>query len=270
MTKDTRTAPIRGTDPSSIALFFDDVSAKRNKLFRSNPVLDYEQQVRSRAVLAQLAANTGDVILDIGCGNARDMVPILRAGASIVGVDLSEGMIRQARLDLAAAGYHNLELEVGDATRLRFPAESFDKALCSEVIEHIPDAATAVGEMRRVLKPGGHLIVSTPNRASWYGFDRYVLWAKILRRTWNHPFDNWRNIDELCSLLEGHGFRIISSGTACYLPGFVLTYFLPTCLQRAVVRCVRTVEQLASRVAPRSGYLLVVTAEKEPRINESS
>jgi SAM-dependent methyltransferase len=153
---------------------------------------------------------------------------------------------------------------VGDATQLRFPPRAFDKVLCSEVIEHIPDADGAIAEIHRVLKPGGRLVLSTPNSASWYGFDRYVLWTKVLRRRWDHPFDNWRNMGQLCSLLERHGFRITSSGAVCYLPGFLVTYRLPTFLQRALIRCVRHIEGPASRRVPRSGYLLVVTAEKSP------
>src|SRR4051812_11817105 len=118
-------------DTSSIKHFFDELAIERDALFRANPVLDYEQRIRSSTVLRLLDAQRGETILDIGCGNARDIVPVLGAGATIVGVDLSEGMIAQARRDLAAAGYANVvEFEVGDATQLRFPAASFDKVLC--------------------------------------------------------------------------------------------------------------------------------------------
>lgn len=249
-------------DTPSIAQFFDEMSGKRNAIFRSNPVLDYEQRIRSRAVIDRLGPGQGETILDIGCGNARDLLQILDAGASIVGVDLSEGMIEQARLELEAAGYSGVRLEVGDATRLSFPEGTFDKVLCSEVIEHIPDAAAAAREMWRVLKPGGTLVMSTPNRASWYGFDRYLVWTGLLRRPWNHPFDNWRTRSELTSLLGRAGLTVSETATVCYLPGFLLTYFLPRALQSAVVGCVAAVETLARRAMPRNGYLLVVTAIK--------
>jgi ubiquinone biosynthesis O-methyltransferase len=249
-------------ESAAIAHFFDGISATRNELFRSNPVLDYEQHVRSMAVLDGLEPKAGDRVLDIGCGNARDIMPILRAGARVVGIDLSAGMIQQARLELAAAGYPDVELEIGDATRLRFAAESFDKILCSEVIEHIPNTDDAISEMYRVLKPGGRLIVSTPNRRSWYGFDRYVIWSRMLRRKWNHPFDNWTTMPELSALLERHGFQMASGRTICYVPGFLLTYFLPRVLQAAAVQCIRRGEGLASRLAARAGYLLIVTAVK--------
>ena len=249
-------------EKASIAHFFDDMAVERNALFRSNPVLDYEQQVRSRAVLARLVAQPGELILDIGCGNARDIIPILEAGATVVGVDLSAGMIEQARQDLAIAGYRDVRLEVGDATQLAFASGTFDKVLCSEVIEHIPDASQAIREMARVLKPGGVLVISTPNRRSWYGFDRYGVWTGLLRRRWNHPFDNWRTMRELRSLLEHDGFTLSSTTTTCYLPGFLATYFLPRPLQSAVVIAATALAPLVSKLAPANGYLLVATAIK--------
>jgi len=247
---------------SSIAHFFDRIAAGRNEIFRAHPVLLYEQEVRSRAVLDMLDAKRGETILDVGCGNARDILPLVRAGGKVVGVDLSEGMIEQARTELAAAGVRDVALQVGDTTALNFPAEFFDKILCSEVIEHVPDADLAIQEMFRVLKPGGALVISTPNRNSWYGFDRYVLWSRVLMRKWNHPFDNWRTMSELSSLLERRGFRIARGVTVCYVPGFIVTYPLPRVLQSAVVWGVGKARRLASWAAPRFGYLLVVKAER--------
>ena len=260
MTERSRDDASTTSDSESIASFFDGMSATRNALFRANPALDYEQQVRSGAVLARLRPIAGETILDIGCGNARDMIRILEAGARIVGIDLSEGMIDQARRELQAAGHRDVRLDVGDATQMPFPDASFDKVLCSEVIEHIPDADAAVREIRRVLKPGGMLVISTPNRTSWYGFDRYILWARVLRRRWNHPFDNWRTMSELTSMLTRQGLEVSTTATVCYLPGFLATYFLPRQLQSAVVACMGPAEGLARRIAPGNGYLLVVTA----------
>lgn len=263
MTDQAGRAHARTTDSASIASFFDDMSETRNEVFRSNPVLDYEQRVRSTTVLRLLQPQRGETILDIGCGNARDIVPMLNAGASVVGVDLSQGMIEQGRRDLAAAGVTGgVTLQVGDATALPFAAGRFDKVVCSEVIEHIPNADRAISEFRRVLKPGGLLVVSTPNRRSWYGFDRYVLWTRLLQQRWNHPFDNWRTRGELHALLERNGFELRQEATAVYLPGFLLTYFLPAALQTLLVAVVSRAEPLASRGAPANGYLLAAAAVK--------
>ena len=252
----------RTSDTSTIKHFFDKMAGERNAIFRSNPVLDYEQRVRSSTVLGLLNAKIGETILDVGCGNARDIKQIVSSGATVVGVDSSQGMIDAAMRDLTEAESVNVQLEIGDVTMLRFPAESFDKILCSEVIEHVPDLERAISEMYRVLKPGGCLVVSSPNRHSWYGFDRFVIWSKILRRQWNHPFDDWKSIRELHALLERHGFGVVSSTTACYLPGFVLTYWLPTWLQRVVVRCTQAVDPIVSWSFPRTGYMLACGVKK--------
>ena len=260
----TDPAPEKPSAPSAgtIAHFFDGMSVERNEIFRAKPVLDYEQRVRSEAVLELLAAARGEVILDIGCGNARDIIPIVQAGARIVGVDISEGMIRQAGVDLGRAGVTGVELAVGDATNLRYPDASFDKVLCSEVIEHIPDASRAIAEIHRVLKPGGRLVISTPNRHSWYGFDRYVVWSRILRRPWNHPFDHWRAMSELTTLLDEDGLQPEASRTVCFVPGFLLTYRLPAALQGVVVAVTKPLEPIARVLVPRAGYLNVVAAVK--------
>ncbi len=248
---------------SRIARFFDEMASTRNDVFRSNPVIDYEQQVRGAVVLEALQPAAGDMILDIGCGNARDIMPMLQRGATIVGVDLSAGMIAQAQRDLEAAGFRGATLEVGDATNLRFADATFDKVVCSEVIEHIPDTDRAIAEINRVLRPGGLLVVSTPNRQSWYGFERFLLWDKVLRRRWNHPFDNWRTPRQVRSLLERHGFAIRHSGSGCFLPGFLVPYRLPRIAQTAVVSLTRTLEPVARRVAAERGYTVLISAVKQ-------
>jgi hypothetical protein len=116
--------------------------------------------------------------------------------------------------------------------------------------------------MFRVLKPGGIIVMSTPNRRSWYGFDRYVVWRQILRKTWNHPYDNWRTLNEVTALLTRHGFSITSAATACYVPGFLLTYRLPRPAQALVASLVEKTERIAARLARTRGYTVVVTADK--------
>src|SRR3990167_128211 len=163
------------TEKSDITHFFNEMSVGRNETIQSNPIVDYEQHVRSKKVLDLLSANRGEKILDIGCGNARDIVQIVGTGAQVIGVDISEGMVLEAQQELAKFGLGNVLLKVGDATRLEFADDEFDKILCSEVIEHIPEAEKALREMWRVLKPGRLLVLSTPNPRSWYGFERYIV-----------------------------------------------------------------------------------------------
>ncbi len=253
-----------GEDKADIIEFFDDMAVGRNEKICSNLIVDYEQRVRLDSVLKSLNARANESILDVGCGNARDIIPMLESGAQITGIDISQGMINEAQRDLEEAGYQGVSMQVGDATHLPFPDNCFDKVLCSEVIEHIPDADKAVGEMFRVLKRGGRLVISTPNCRSLYGFDRYIVWEKMFRKKWNHPFDKWRSMDQLCSMLERHAFQVVKRKGVCYIPGFILTYFLPWKLaQKLLIKCVDVVEPVMARLFPRYGYLLCVTAVKK-------
>jgi SAM-dependent methyltransferase len=109
----------------------------------------------------------GSRCLDVGCGEGRHALAAhLRPGAHVVGIDLSHEDLQTAQSrvsDMAALdpkGY--LTFLQGDATRLPFPDASFDRVICSEVLEHIPNFMTVIEELVRVLKPGGRLCVSVP------------------------------------------------------------------------------------------------------------
>lgn len=249
---------------NEIREFFNDMSSGRNEAIQANPVISYEQKLRAETVLGLLAVNQGERVLDIGCGNARDIAKIAAYGGYVIGVDISEGMVAAARQEVERTGIKGITLQVGDATCLDFPDASFDKVLCSEVIEHIPDAPQALREMHRVLKPGGTLVLSTPNKGSWYGFERYSLWEKLLRRKWPHPCDEWRNMSELLALVEQCQFKVSKRKSVCFVPGFIMTYFiLPRLMQQLLVKMVSKLEPLLQRWLQNSGYTICVMATRD-------
>jgi SAM-dependent methyltransferase len=96
--------------------------------------------------------------VETACGPgliARAMAP--RVG-SVVGIDLTEAMIEKARAD--AAEVENVSFEVGDATALPFEDDSFDGAITRFSLHHIPGPIRVLEEMRRVVRPGGYVVVS--------------------------------------------------------------------------------------------------------------
>jgi ubiquinone/menaquinone biosynthesis C-methylase UbiE len=248
------------TEP--IRQFFDRLARGRDRTISGNPIIDYEQRVRSAAVMAMLEPRAGELILDVGCGNGRDLLPLAQLGCRCVGVDYSPAMIQEARRDLAAAGIAAMDLLVGDATRLSFADASFDKVFASEVIEHIPDWPAAIREMARVLRPGGTVAITTPNRRSWYAFDRYVLIQGLLRRQWNHPLDQWKTSGEVAGALRDAGLEVSGGLGICFIPGFILTYRLPRLMQRCIVRATAAVERPLARALPQRGYMLGLKGQK--------
>ncbi|HEX3736225.1 MAG TPA: class I SAM-dependent methyltransferase [Solirubrobacterales bacterium] len=98
--------------------------------------------------------------VEIACGPgliARAMGP--RIG-SVVGLDLTPAMIEKARADATAAGVENVSFELGDATALDLPDDSFDGAVTRFSLHHIPVPVRVLEEMRRVVKPGGFVVIA--------------------------------------------------------------------------------------------------------------
>ena len=100
----------------------------------------------------------GRTILDVGCGNG--LFSAFWAGTHrMVGVDFSINMLKLARRN-------GLEVYHADANTLPFANDQFDAVICAEVIQHFEDALPVLGEMARVVKPGGWVLVSTLNAHS--------------------------------------------------------------------------------------------------------
>lgn len=246
----------------AIASFFDEASGSRDQLFQREPVLGYEQETRQRAVIDLLNPTAHDTVLDIGCGNARDGRVLARHVSLWVGTDLSVGMLVEAKEVLRKQGVVG-PVTLADAMHLPFSEESFNKVYCSEVIEHIPDWPRIVPEIWKVLKPGGRVIFTTPNRESVYRPLRAFmdLVRRVRRKSRIHPFDEWKTLAEMTAVLRKAGFVGERALGVCFVPG-QWAYVLPRALQRAVVKLTRVFEPRLRERLPRRGYLLAVAAEK--------
>lgn len=103
----------------------------------------------------------GKRVLDAGCGSGYGAAALSRDARSVTGVDISLEAVQYARTQDPAA---RLRLAAASATALPFADGAFDLVTAFEVIEHLEDQAGLIREARRVLAPGGVLLVSTPNR----------------------------------------------------------------------------------------------------------
>lgn len=126
-----------------------------------------------------LGLRDGQRALDLGCGAGRHVHAMYyHAQCHVVGLDLGFEDVRKTREgfgtcpDMEPETQRSFSLTVGNALSLPFPDASFDKVLCSEVLEHIPNYKQAVAEIDRILKPGGTFAVSVPR--FW---PEWVCWA---------------------------------------------------------------------------------------------
>jgi ubiquinone/menaquinone biosynthesis C-methylase UbiE len=139
----------------------------------------------------------GEVIVDVGCGTGWYAAGLRRdcrdlPGVVIVGADLSTGMLASAR----AAGAH--PLVQSDASRLPFGDNSVDVIVTRGVLHHLPDPALALGEWRRVLRPGGAVVVSSEPTPS---VDRHgELLVRVLLGVLRRPLTPEEDFWEIASM----------------------------------------------------------------------
>ena len=129
------------------------------------------------ALMNACRALRGQKVLDCGCGQGQYVLGFLAEGADAHGVEyIGENVAHFAAL----YPEHAHRVAQGDIERLPFPDASFDVALLNEVLEHVPDDAAGLREVRRILKPGGWLFVFSPNRL--YPFETHGVYLRSGRR----------------------------------------------------------------------------------------
>ncbi|MCA9409212.1 MAG: methyltransferase domain-containing protein [Candidatus Omnitrophica bacterium] len=110
-------------------------------------------------------------IMDMGCGTGYHLFSLNARfkllDCQLVGMDLAKLDIFFAEEIKKKLNTGNLQFVVGDATDSGLPGESFDLILCSELLVHIKNPYKCIAEIKRLLKPGGHCIISTPNKDNW-------------------------------------------------------------------------------------------------------
>ncbi len=118
----------------------------------------------SAGLLATVDLHPGERVLDVACGTgviARLAAERVGPTGTVTAIDLAPDMIDVARATPTPAGAA-IEWHVGDATSLPFDDDAYDAVLCQMGLMFMADRAAAVAEMRRVLAPGGRVVVSTP------------------------------------------------------------------------------------------------------------
>jgi SAM-dependent methyltransferase len=155
-----------------------------SRLWRRSPLFTALMGISFESEYALIAANvqlTSDAeVLDLACGPgiyARRFARTARGGL-IVGLDLSRPMLRYAARRAAAEGLPNLHFIRGTALALPFEVDRFDIVNCCGALHLFPDVSRAVGEVARVLRPGGRFAAAVFRRRE----GRLAAWATRVRR----------------------------------------------------------------------------------------
>jgi ubiquinone/menaquinone biosynthesis C-methylase UbiE len=136
-----------------------------------------------RAVEKALQPLQGQKVLDIGCAKGNFSRLLYASGAHVTGIDISAELLKQAET-LSP----KIEFKYGSMTKIPYLAQSFDSAICIEVIEHVPQVSEAIAEAARVLKPGGKLVIIDKNMA---GLHPVWLYPVAIEKSWQERRGAW-------------------------------------------------------------------------------
>ncbi len=194
--------------------FYDTIAGEFDALM--NP---YDLERRLEVVFEDLLGGrplTGFSVLDVGCGTGSFTLAAVGRGARVTSLDIGVELLRRAR-DKGAP-----RPVAGDVAMLPFPDRSFDVVISSECIEHTPHPERSVADMLRVLRPGGTLVLTCPNRA-WR-------WSVAIANTLNlRPYrglENWPGWWTLERSVQAHG-GTITRHVGVHLFPFLLQFTHP-------------------------------------------
>ena len=156
----------------------------------------YWQRRRHRIITA--LARASNLTIDVGCGSSV----ILQSLNHAIGVDISFSKMRYMRR-------YRLPVVNGSIFRLPFPDATADCVICSEVIEHIPMEATAFQELDRILKPGGILILGTPDYGTWIWPAIERLYRLLIPGGYADEHISHYSSDHLHLILSAMGYKIL-------------------------------------------------------------
>jgi SAM-dependent methyltransferase len=176
--------PITNRDPGSAAFFADIEAYRFEKLDYLERVIDYRGQA-------------GKTVLDVGCGLGNDTARFAQGGAQVTGIDIAPRAIELARANFSQRALHGHFL-VMDGGAMTFADDSFDLVYCHTVLHFTPDPERVVGEIFRVLKPGGTAILMAVNRRSWMRLMHRL--AKVEIDHLAAPVFNWLGAPELLAM----------------------------------------------------------------------
>src|SRR6059036_3509774 len=121
------------------------------------------------AAIKQSGLSPSDTVLEVGIGTGLNL-PLYPAACRLTGIDLSSEMLDKAVERVQNLAMPNVTLKVMDATSMDFGDNEFDKALATYTISAVPDPVAVLREMRRVVKPGGTLVILNHFRSEGRAF----------------------------------------------------------------------------------------------------
>jgi SAM-dependent methyltransferase len=222
------TAAWQGSSSGLVDPDVDPVLLQRTLYDSGNPTRRWLHRSRRswiREAICRLGSGAERAI-EFGPGSGVYLPTLAGVATTVVAADVED--VYLGGLVTLQRRFPNVHLVRDDLTRSAFPDAHFDLVLCSEVIEHLPESSGALGEMRRLLRPGGVLILSTPQRYSPLEmFSKVALHPRMIgltRRVYREPVVRTGHINLMTRRalhrdLDRAGFKIREThASGVYLP----------------------------------------------------
>ncbi len=227
------------------------VAAQTYARWRATTLGSITERVETSVVFDLAGPLRGKRVLDVGTGDGTYAIEAAERGAIATALDLEQEMLDAARARAAARGVE-VTLQQGRAERLPFDDASFDVVIAVTVLCFVPDAQRAVGEMARVLVPGGRVVLGELGRFSVWAVERRVR-GWLGASTWRHA-QFWSR-SELAALAQGAGLHAAKARGSVFFPPSGLA-----------ARLVAPVEPLLTRLhAPGAAFLALAADKPECR-----
>ena len=170
----------------------------------ANPLIDVEEMV----VLSLLRGIEFRHVLDAGTGTGRYALRLAEAGKHVVATDISQRMLAEARREAGRRGV-SVDFRCEDVCRLSADDASFDLVVCSLVLEHVKQLGPPSRQFARVLRPGGHVVVSSVHpdiQAAWgpvytLNVDQHALGFPVY-----HP-----RVEDYTDAFRGAGLEVLAA-----------------------------------------------------------
>ncbi len=184
----------RDFDPYSVEMQID------SEFHRRRIDLTVKLVIEASALLAKTPT-----ILDIGCGQGHitERIRCEIPGAAIYGLDYSLSAI-----EYAAKNFREIQFAVGDAYELPYSSGFFDVIVCNNIWEHVPDPLLLLSRLRRTLKNGGYLIISTPSRYRLSNLLRVMTGRSVVFMSAHHVTEY--SVGQVKEQLSYGGFEVLS------------------------------------------------------------
>jgi ubiquinone/menaquinone biosynthesis C-methylase UbiE len=165
--------------------------------------MDFVKKTEARIIFEFLDINSGERICDIACGAGQQGIRMAKRGGKVYGIDIRRRSIEIAKV---LAGGYECDFIEGNAEKLPYNSGLFDKVVSVCALEHFDNDEEALGEMNRILKTGGTLVL-TVDSFTYGGTNNHV---RQIHKNDYHVVNYYSN-SQLKEKLENAGFKVVQS-----------------------------------------------------------